>query len=140
MTTQKWSKPKAILILVGLPAVLWVLFVVLDNTVLNVPRPQNVIREEQVPGESAARSAQIAQDKAAILGTGVMTRIDCATHEIQANGSAWASLPLDTKRSAVNALSGICRSETGFSFLKIIDDHSGATLVELSAFSGMKFY
>lgn len=101
---------------------------------------RRIAAEQAQRDRDATRREEVVAAKAAILKTGAFTRIDCETHEAQADGPAWVMSTLETKRRAVDVLSGICQAETGYRRITIIDDRSGRKLAEYSGYSATEFY
>jgi hypothetical protein len=87
-----------------------------------------------------ARSRELAWAQAAklaLIQDHTITKFDCAMHEVQADGLAWAAVPLDTKKTAVETLSRICLAETRLGHVTVIDNRSGRTLAAFSSWSGV---
>lgn len=87
-----------------------------------------------------ARSRELAWAQAAklaLIQDHTITKFDCAMHEVQADGLAWAAVPLDTKKTAVETLSRICLAETRLGHVTLIDNRSGRTLASFSSWSGV---
>lgn len=87
-----------------------------------------------------ARSRELAWAqgaKLALIQNHTITKFNCAAHEVQADGLAWAAIPLDTKKVAVETLSRICLAETRLGRVTVIDNRSGRTLAEYSQWSGV---
>ena len=87
-----------------------------------------------------ARSRELAWAQAAklaLIQNHTITKFDCAAHEVQADGLAWAAVPLDTKKTAVETLSRICLAETRLGHVTVIDNRSGRTLAVFSSWSGV---
>lgn len=95
----------------------------------------------RVDPQSRARQAAWAQDaKLKLIQNGTFTKIDCPNHEAKADGLAWSSVPLDSKKVAVEALSRICKAETTDERLALIDNRSGRPLAEYSIWSGVTLH
>lgn len=93
--------------------------------------------------DHAARSRELAwaqNAKLLLIQNGTITKIDCPNHEVQANGSSWAMVPLDSKKVAVETLSRICKAETTFERIALIDNRSGRPLAEYSIWSGVTLH
>lgn len=87
-----------------------------------------------------ARLAKIADAKEMLLKKGVITWIDCAAHEGQAQSLVWSVQTLNEKRAAVAALSNICELETGFARVTIVDDRRGSALGTFDPLRGVQVY
>jgi len=128
---------KNILIAISIVAVLALFFVV---ALRQGPRPPTLAERLDAQHKQAAQQAQIVQWKQALLKNGVMTRIDCQAHEVQADGLAWGLLTVNVKREAVQALSTVCKTETGYGRIAVIHNRSGRKLAEYSGYSAIELY
>jgi len=90
--------------------------------------------------DHAARSRELTWAQGAklkLIQNGTVTKIDCASHEVQVDRAAWAAVPVDTKKVAVETLSRICLAETRLGHVALIDNRSGRTVAEFSSWSGV---
>ena len=106
-------------------------------TVALVTRPSNPAYRG-IDHQARSRELAWAQHaKLLLIQNGTITKIDCPNHEVQASGSSWAMVPLDSKKVAVETLSRICKAETTFERIAVVDNRSGRPLAEYSIWSGV---
>ena len=92
----------------------------------------------RIDHQARSRELEWAQAaKLALIQNHTITKFNCAMHEVQADGLAWAAVPLDTKKAAVETLSRICLAETRLGRVTVVDNRSGRTLAEYSQWSGV---
>lgn len=104
------------------------------------PTPQSLARKARAQQAQVAQQTKANEAKRALIANGVFTRIDCQSHEVQADGGAWRLTTVDVKRQSVETLSRICDIETDFKRITVIDNRSGRKLAEYSGYSNIELF
>jgi hypothetical protein len=88
-------------------------------------------RAEELQAANAARTALLRSD--------IVRKLTCDNQEAQVPIGSWAQLPVDQKRSLVMMLARICKAETGYANITLIEAMSGRRLAQYNGFSGIEF-
>jgi hypothetical protein len=89
---------------------------------------------------AVAKAERIQEAKRLLLENGTVTKIDCAAHEVQMDLAPWRLISVDMKRKTVETLSALCREETGYSRITVVDNRSGRSLAEYSGYSEIRLF